>query len=514
MNDIPSSCRGNVCSFNFTDLATPTIHSISPPEGQGGDVITIYGIGFTDKMSDVTVTIGQSSCSVSTANSTQIKCILSNHPAGFYKISVLIEGTGMAVVENTTCFHYLLSVDAITPTSGGVGGGVPILITGNGFLEFMSVPAENLNEPFSFLPWFQYGLGLPSIEFLDNLGLCPLYREMITERPFLEKYSVDSISMVMQDVERFVQLSINRDQSSENSSEPFSFCNTMFPCELNSTNFDVFNNGHFVFEHLIVHLLNLYYHFPSSVLVGEIPCVITESSLTQLTCVPVASPPMGTLANVTVMVLSDKETLDFAYDVSLIASPLVFSLQPAQGAVTGGTQVTITGNNFGATSQQDVKVTIGESECIVSSANDSHIECNTPSHRPGYQPVLITTPNGVAVLESGLNDMGMESDGSGSGYGDDGTQSSFFPIFEYKLFVYTDGTILSSGSVFGGTTVTLLGGVFVPSDTQVLVGGQEVELLYIDMDTIQFDTPTSTTEYYIKLERSPLRGMFVVLYMN
>ena len=519
MNDIPSSCRGLVCSFNFTDLATPTIHTISPAEGQGGEEITIYGIGFTNEMSDVTVSIGQSSCSVSAANSTQIKCVLSNHPAGFYNISVLIEGMGMAVADNTTCFHYLLSVDTITPIIGGVGGGVPITISGNGFLEFTPVPAKHLNEPFSFLPWFRYGLGLPSIEFLENLGMCPVYRDMLTERPFLDKYTVDSISKVMQDVEMFVQRSVNRNQSSENNSESvmssglpaeLSFCNTFFPCEFNSTSFAVFNNGHFDFENLFIHLLNLYYHFPSYVLFGGTPCVITESSLTQMTCVPVTSLPVKT--NVTVVVFSDTETLDFAYEVSLSDTPVVLSLEPAQGAVIGGTRVVITGTSFGASSQQDVNVTIGESECIVTSANDSHIECTTTSHRAGYQPVLISTPNGVPVLESGLMDIGMNPDGSGSGFGDDRAESSFFPVFEYKLVVYTDGAVLSSGSVFGGTTVTLLGGVFVPGDTRVLVGGQDVVLQHVDMDTIQFDTPTTTSELYIKLETSPLRGMISILY--
>lgn len=496
MNGIPSSCRGGRCAFTFSDSATPTVQSIYPGEGQGGDEVTIYGIGFTDDMSSIVVRVGVSVCDVTAANTTQISCVLASHPAGFYKISLSIKGSGMAAVNNSVCFHFLLSVATVTPTSSGVGGGVPLTITGNGFLEFDRVSAEGLGEPLSVLPWFRNGIGLPSVESLAKLGMCSAAER---RGQLLERYSIDSVARA---VANFEDHFVSRNQTSQ--SLPFQLLTEVAECISAGdckSGFEVFNEGRFIPRNLTVHLLILYYHFPAYVIIGETPCIIIESSVFQLTCLPVVS--MAANVNVTVTVFSDSQTL--SHDVSLSSSPQISSIEPLLGTVSGGTMLTISGTNFGASNQEDVSVRIGGRECVVSFANESYIACVSPPHPPGYQAVLISTPRGVAVLDQEMAGS-VQSDGSGDGDMGVREEMSLFPIFRYRLVVYSDGAVLESGSVFGGTAVTLEGEVFVPGMTRVLVGGQEAELQGVTMDMIQFDTPTSSATHSIKLSRTAFRG--------
>ncbi len=477
----PSSCRSGNCSFTYESNATPTLNSVYPVEGQGGNEITIYGSGFCDDISEISVTVGKSSCSIVSANATQITCTLANHPAGYYDISVLIEGKGMSVSSNVSCFRYLLTVDSVSPVSGGVGGGSPLTITGNGFMDYTPLSSDNLGEPFSFLPWFKYGLGVPSQESARGLRLCPLYRQML-----LNDYNA---SEIMESMENFAaQRRMNQTQ-------------TMMMMS------DIFVEGEFAYDIFMNHLLNLYNRQPSSVLINEVPCIITESTVLQLICVPLPT-ILPKAANITVSVLSETATLLSSYETSLSATPLITGTSPLVGAVTGGTMITISGRNFGASSSADVSVTIRDSVCNVQFVNDTVIECITSGSRPSYAAVLVKTPNGVAVLESAYPEMASGDDGMGIGMGME-HEMVLFPIFRYKLIVYADSAVAISGSVFGGSEVTIQGGIFAPGQTQVFVGRKMAEIVEVTMDTITFQTPSSSTTHYIELMRSQFRGKYV-----
>ncbi len=475
----PSSCRSGNCSFSYENNATPTLNSIYPLEGQGGDEITIYGSGFCDDVSATSVTVGKSSCSIVSANATQITCTLANHPAGYYDISVLIEGKGMSVSSNVSCFRYLLTVDSVSPTSGGVGGGSPLTITGNGFMDYTPLSAGTLGDPFSYLPWFKYGLGVPSQESVRGLRLCPLYRETL-----LNDYNA---SEIMESVGNFAA------QRRMNNTETRDMMMMMS---------NIFVNGEFSYDIFIEHLRNYYNRQPSSVLIDRVPCIITESTVLSLTCVPVPT-TLPSAANITVSVLSETETIQSSYETSLSATPLITGAYPLVGAVTGGTMITISGRNFGASSSSDVSVTIGDSVCDVQVANDTLIECATSGSKPSYAAVLVSTPNGVAVLESE-----MASGDESAGLGMEMEQMVLFPIFQYKLVVYADSAVASSGSVFGGSEVTIEGGIFAPGQTQVFVGRNMAEIVNVTMDTITFRTPSSSTTHYIELMRSQFRGRY------
>ena len=506
LDGTPCSCRGQGCSFSFEGDATPTIESINPLEGQGGTNITIYGVGFSYNMSTITVTVGNAPCTLVSTNSTQITCTLSNHAAGYYDVSVLIEGKGVSVSTNSTCFHYLLTVDSVTPSSGGVGGGSPIDIYGNGFLEFTPLPPNDLDMPLSFLPWFRRGLGVPTANSPDDLRVCPMFREMLSE--LMDRFEAESVNKI---VDRVGEFTMREGMDMTEQLFPFDCedenCTSPVNCEDKNctSNFTIVEDGHFVFSYLIVHLLNLYHHLPSSVYLNGVPCVIVNSTVQKITCIPTPSLPAN--VNITVQVFSETASLaPSSYQVTLEDTPFISSLDPPQGAVTGGNRLTIVGSKFGASMNSDVTVIIGGSVCAVQSANNTHVVCVTGASRPSRYPVFVTTPNGLAVLESAFMDMGSglgPLSGSGSGMEQ---EMMLFPTFEYRLVIYLSDSVASVGSVFGGRRVEIEGGVFAPNYTRVLVGGQEVELEVVTMDTIEFLTPSSTTTHVVKLKRSDFRG--------
>ncbi len=475
----PSSCRSGECSFSYQDDATPTIDSIYPLEGQGGTDITIYGSGFSDLVSDISVIVGQFDCQIVSANATEIVCTLTNHPAGFYDISVLIEGMGVSVSSNVTCFRYLLTVESVSPTSGGVGGGTPLTITGNGFFDFVNVPATDLDAPFSYLPWFKYGLGMPSSEFRRGMGACQMGGASLSD------------NYTMMEIMRGDNFTTEGGVNTTEMNEPP-------PSDCSGDNCDAN-----MFEVLLTSLENVYQQLPARVLLNDIWCVITESTVQQLTCVPLLT-PFPSPSNVSVSVLSETVTLYFSYETLLSATPLITDVSPIVGAVTGGTTITISGSGFGASEIDDVIVTVGSSTCIVSAASDSSIECVTTASEPSFEAVLVNTPNGVAVLESGFPD----TSGSGSGSGRMDDEVSLFPMYQYQLIVYSDSAVAGAGSVFGGSEVTISGGIFPNQTTSVFVGRNEAEIVDITMDTIKFRTPPSSITHDIMLEVSPFLGMY------
>ena len=58
-------------------------------------------------------------------------------------------------------------------------GGHTITLSGEGFMEFYRTLREDLNKPFSILPWFRFGIGAPYGRDVDEL------LEKVSEDPAL-----------------------------------------------------------------------------------------------------------------------------------------------------------------------------------------------------------------------------------------------------------------------------------------------------------------------------------------
>ncbi|WP_158292613.1 IPT/TIG domain-containing protein [Serinibacter arcticus] len=148
------------------------------------------------------------------------------------------------------------------------------------------------------------------------------------------------------------------------------------------------------------------------------------------------------------------EPLTFTY----VDAPTADSLSPVAGPVTGGTVVTVVGENF----TPDSVVTIDGVEVPATVSDDgTEITFTTPEHAAGPVDVIVTTPGGST---------------------------------EPLVFTYVDAPTADSlspvaGPVTGGTVVTVVGENFTP-DSVVTIDGVEVPATVSDDGTeLTFTTP-------------------------
>jgi len=164
-----------------------------------------------------------------------------------------------------------------------------------------------------------------------------------------------------------------------------------------------------------------------------------------------AKTPAGSAGNADVVVTnpdaqSDTLTGGFTY----ILPPTVTAISPQSGPVVGGTEITITGENF----QNGATVTIGENPATdVAFASETTITAKTPQGPAGNADVVVTNPD---------------------------TQSDTLPAaFEYIPPPTVTSISPQSGPVPGGTEITITGGNFLSGAT-VTFG----EILSTDVQTL------------------------------
>lgn len=460
----PSSCRGKNCSFNFTEALTPVLLSISPTQGQGGTTTIIQGSDFGSDQSKLSVFLGSAPCEILACNDTAIECVACRHVAGTYQVIVSVEGTGRALAlgGDALCFTYLLTLGSIMPTAGGVTGGYLINITGEGFLDFTN--DDNglggfFGARFSSLPWFRHGLGMPDMGNLGHLNLC-------------HDLNLPRLEQNLKDVFYCLSKSVETDFGGKGDEGNGGF-SLGFQCKDSSFN--------------LSKVLEL---FPAHVLVGDSPCLIMEAALDRITCVATIASPG--LRDISVSIFDQQETVTNAFLVDADQTPIVTSVSPPAGPVSGGTVLTLTGDRFTTESNSNVTVTIGRTECAVESANATVVVCVVPPHKPSVSPIfLVSTASGsVAGLDSSLDSPNIEN---------------LFPSFERVLSAGPLGSV-AAGSVGGGSEVVIPGAGFVAEDLVAFVGGNRADVLSVQEDSLVMVTPTSATTKQLYLTTIEVTG--------
>lgn len=452
INGIPCSCEGKNCYFNFEEELTPVVDSISPTRGQGGTIVTIQGSGFKEDMTQISVIIGSAPCKVTSSDESTIECVASRHEAGSYEVIVSIGGAGRAFVDlDVPCFTYLLTLSSVSPESGGISAGYLINITGEGFLDFASIPATKSGKR---IPTFRHSLGFPSTDYLQGLNICP------SARSLYEDYMRVADCLSRQRRERFKWR--NRSKGSYKDAI----------CSLCPPDGDC--------EDRLLQMLDVH------VSIGGTPCIITKSTIDYVICMHTLSPAAQT--DISVSVFNETSSLSDAFTAETEQTPVVTSVSDLYGPVTGGTVLTITGRGFTSTFNSDVNVSvaIGRVRCDVNFANATHIVCITGPHPPGFVRISVSTASGVALREEVLDEL-------------DPTNESvvLFPTFEHRLFAEVSGE--PSGSVTGGTPVVIKGGLFVEGKTQVYVGDKQAEILSIHDENVTILTPTNVATKVVNL---------------
>ena len=154
-------------------------------------------------------------------------------------------------------------------------------------------------------------------------------------------------------------------------------------------------------------------------------------------------------------------TLKKAFEYYKGISPILSAIIPAIGSTEGGTEITLTGENFvsGAT------VRIGEENATVFDVYETVITAKTPPHTLGKKPVIVTNPDGKTSEEE--------------------------ISFEYIIPIRVFNIDPDDGSTKGGTNITLTGQGFLDGAT-VTIGGKDAKVTSVSEKEITVITQANT----------------------
>ncbi|HEX8181966.1 MAG TPA: IPT/TIG domain-containing protein [Candidatus Saccharimonadales bacterium] len=121
-------------------LPAPTVTSVSPTRGlvNGGTVVTITGTNF---VSGATVMVGNAAATTVTfVSATSIRATTSAQPAGVVTVAVTNpDGQRASLASGYTYVNSAPTISGVSPTSGAIGGGTTVTVTGTNFTSGATV---------------------------------------------------------------------------------------------------------------------------------------------------------------------------------------------------------------------------------------------------------------------------------------------------------------------------------------------------------------------------------------
>lgn len=195
----------------------------------------------------------------------------------------------------------------------------------------------------------------------------------------------------------------------------------------------------------------------ATVTIGGNPCPATVLSSTQIVC----TTPAGSGTVDVIITNPDAQTVTATNAFTYYPAPLISSIAPSNGPISGGTAVTITGTGFRNSSNGGfLGVSIGGTNCTsITIASSTTINCVTPANSAGAKDVIVTNGDGQIV-----------------------TQVNAFTYDAAPTITSIDRTDTSS---FGGETINITGTGFV-SPATVSINGTNCA-------TTTFNSSTSLT---------------------
>lgn len=235
----------------------------------------------------------------------------------------------------------------------------------------------------------------------------------------------------------------------------------------------------------------------SSVKIGGVACTsVVVVDDTHITCVTGRHPPSGTLTEATEDVVVYNVDLDifgaltngFVYEFT----PTISSISPGQGAVAGGTAITVTGTHFhsGAT------IKIGGVSCTsVVFVNSTTLTAVTGAHAAATVDAVVTNPSGLtgtlspAYTYRAVMPVGAAFDVTGPSSG-----LSLGVYYTYHVTIRSNPTFngaVTMKDMSGGTLVA----TYLPGATQNMSGGAATFLIRLDQGP---GVPGTEKDYAIK----------------
>jgi hypothetical protein len=590
-NDFGSDTLNN----GFTYNNAPSISGIDPSDGPvaGGTIVTISGADFTTT-ADTTVTFGGTAATgVAVLNSTTISCFSPPHAAGSVDVTVT-NSNGSDTLVNGFTYHNPPSLALVSPDNGPPAGGTAVTLTGNDFTGIgvttvtfggssaTSIVVVNATTITCTTP--AHSQGAVDVTVMNDFGTDTL----INGFSYNDAPSISGIDPSDGPVAGGTAVTISGADFTTTPDTSVTFGGsaatgvtvvnaTTITCVTpahaagsvdvtvtNSNGSDTLTNG-------------FTYHNPPNLAsispdsgsqTGGTAVTISGSDFTALgvttvtfdgisasgivvvnTTTITCETPAHAAGPVDVVVTNDFGTDTLPNGYTYNDAPTVTAITPQDGAVSGGTSVTINGTGF--TTTPDTAVTFnGAAASSVMVFNSTTLACLTPVHAAGVVDVTVTNSNGSGTLPGGftyhdppnltsisprvgpleggttvtiegsnftnIGLTGVTFDGivatdivventttitcTTPAHGPGGVDVMVFNDFGFDTlvngFTYFDEPVVTSisphfGNMAGGASATITGDYFTfSSDTEVLFDAVEArDIVVVDQNTITCTTP-------------------------
>jgi hypothetical protein len=407
----------------------PTFTSLSPNFGptSGDTLVTLTGSNFnqaltttknTDLQAEVTsVTFdGLEATSVTIVNDTTIIARTPAHIAGPVDVMLTLPNqTGISLPSAYTYTPPNSILTSLTPTSGTVLGGTPVILTGTDLtgttgVTFNGIPATNvvvINDT-----------TVTAVTPADTAGVV----DVTIVNPRADSTLPDAYTYISTAP---LLTSIDPDSGTTLGGTPVIITGT----NLAGTT-DVTFDG----------------------LSATDVSVVNDTTVT-------ATTPAHAAGAVTVVITTPAGTGDNTYTY-VTSTPILTSLSPISGPVTGGTAVIVTGTNLTGTTGITFD---GVAATAVTVVNDTTVTALTPANSAGLVDVILTNPDGSSTLPNAYTYIALAP-----------TATSLTP---------------TSGTTLGGTTVVITGTSLVGTSSVTFDGVEATNVTVIDEQTVSVSTP-------------------------
>ncbi len=398
---------------SFTTYAQPTITEVMPSRGStvGESIVTITGANLTGTSS---VMFGDiAATSITSVSATSVTVIT---PANLGETVDVILTTPGGSATRTKGFTYVVAptITGVTPSGGPIAGGTTVTITGTNLKDTKAVMFGDIA-----------GTSLNVVSATSATVITPA-----------QAVGAVDVALVKSDglatgIDEFTYVASPIVTSVTPSSGPIAGGTTVTIIGTNLTD-------------------------TSSVMFGDFAG--TSVTVVDATSVTVVTPAQAA-GVVDVVLTTPGGSVSITNGFRYVVAPRIKRLTPSSGPATGGTMVTLTGNNLTDTSSVMFGVRAGIS---IVNLDASSVTVVTPPKDAGSVDVVLTTPGGSATGTGG---------------------------FTYVAEPTITSVIPSSGPIAGGTAVTITGTNLKDTKAVMFGGTAGTSITIISATSVTVVTP-------------------------
>jgi hypothetical protein len=336
---------GAAWTYLNTTAPAPAVSSIGPVSGssEGGTHVLVQGTGF---LPGATATIGVAPAAVEVISETELEVVTAAHAPGPEEVVVTTaDGASTGGLTYTYVSPPPPTVSSVSPASGPIAGGTPVLVTGSNF-----VPSSKV----------EIGGVASTVEVVSETELKVVTPAHVAGPAEVVVTTAGGGSM---GGPSYMYVPLPTVSSVSPASGPISGGTQVLVTGSN------FVSG-------------------ATVAIGGVASAVEVLSETELTAVT----PAHAVGPEEVLVTTAGGESTGGPSYTYVPPPTVSSINPASGPSEGGTQVVVRGAGF----TPDTKLEIGAAAGAVEVISETELKAVTPAFAAGAQEVIASNGNGVS----------------------------------------------------------------------------------------------------------------------